>query len=49
MQSTVEVQVVVAASGMIIVKTTVLQLLGLTLLIIFPSLVNWFPAMVYGQ
>ncbi|PHS65502.1 MAG: C4-dicarboxylate ABC transporter [Thalassobium sp.] len=27
----------------------VLQLLGLTLLIMFPSLVNWFPAMVYGQ
>ncbi len=32
-----------------VIPFIVLQLLGLTLLIMFPSLVNWFPAMVYGQ
>ncbi|WP_430461159.1 TRAP transporter large permease [Thalassolituus sp. LLYu03] len=32
-----------------VIPFIVLQLIGLTLLILFPALVNWFPAMVYGQ
>ncbi len=32
-----------------VIPFIILQLTALTLLILFPALVNWFPAMVYGS